>query len=56
LTYTWSTSSWIIQSGANASTAIILAANSYGVSDVATIQVSDSNGMSAIGSIPLSTE
>ncbi len=58
LTYTWTTSSnqWKITGGGNTPTATIQAAGGYAMTGTATIEVSDTNGMYAMGSIALSTQ
>ncbi|MCL4479062.1 MAG: collagen-like protein, partial [Deltaproteobacteria bacterium] len=58
LTYTWTaTSPWIVSpSSVNSQTATITAPSGYGMTGTATIEVSDSNGMYAIGVIALSTQ
>ena len=57
LTYTWTTSSgWIIANGGNTPTATITAPSGYSMTGAATIEVSDTQGMYAIGMIALSTK
>ncbi len=57
LTYTWTVSNgWTIVSGNNGPTAIITAPSSYSITGTATIEVSDTQGRSAMGMIVLSTE
>ncbi len=58
LTYTWTaTSLWSVSpSSVNSQTATIIAPSGYGMTGTATIEVSDINGMYAIGVIALSTQ
>ena len=58
LTYTWTaTSPWIVSpSSVNSQTATIIAPSGYAITGEATIKVSDSNGMYAMGVIALSTQ
>ncbi len=57
LTYTWTVSTgWAIPGVNNGKSVGILAPNGYSASGTATVEVSDTNGMYAIGTIALSTE
>ena len=58
LTYTWTvTSPWIVSpSIANSQTATITAPCGYAITGTATVKVSDTNGMYAIGVVALSTQ
>lgn len=57
LTYTWTVSNgWVVTSGGSSPTAVITAPNTYGANGTATVTVSDTKGMYAIGSISLNTE
>ncbi len=59
LTYTWTVSpsaSWSIASGGSTPTVTITAPAGYNMTGTATIEISDTNGMYALGVIALSTE
>ncbi|MCL5879091.1 MAG: fibronectin type III domain-containing protein [Deltaproteobacteria bacterium] len=57
LTYTWTVSSgWTIANGGTTPTATITAPSGYSMTGAATIEVSDTQGMYAIGMIALSTK
>ncbi len=57
LTYTWTTSTnWTISTGGSSPTATITAPSSYSITGTATVEISDTQGRSAIGVIALSTK
>ncbi len=57
LTYTWTVSSgWVVAVGGDGPTVIITAPAGYSMTGAATIEVSDTQGMYAIGMIALSTK
>jgi hypothetical protein len=57
LTYEWAVSGgWTIESGGNSATVSITAPAAYGASGTATVNVTDSNDMTATGTISLCTE
>ncbi len=57
LTYTWTVSSgWIVAKGGNTPTLTIKAPDGYGISGIATITVTDTQGRYATGTTALSTQ